>query len=181
MKETSKSILRRVHDTRFATRYFVGHGIDIGCGNDCLWEYRSLFPLMESCRAWDIGDGDAQTMPGVLNGLFDFVHSSHCLEHLPDPEAALLRWINILKPGGHLVVVVPDWHLYEHRQWPSRKNPDHKCWFTPHQLVLTLPTLSHKLLKVELLDATWRSDQGEADQTLGIGECAIEMIVRKDA
>ena len=30
MFETSKAVMRRIHDNRFATRYFVGKGIDIG-------------------------------------------------------------------------------------------------------------------------------------------------------
>jgi len=29
---TSLSMQRRAHDSRFATRYFVGHGIDVGGG-----------------------------------------------------------------------------------------------------------------------------------------------------
>ena len=52
MHETSKALMRRLHDSRFATRYFVGDGIDIGAGGDVLGQYTELFPLMRSCRAW---------------------------------------------------------------------------------------------------------------------------------
>jgi hypothetical protein len=36
MHETGKTIARRLHDARFATRYFTGDGIDIGSGPDPL-------------------------------------------------------------------------------------------------------------------------------------------------
>ncbi len=31
---TALSIQRRLHDARFASRYFVGHGLDIGGGSE---------------------------------------------------------------------------------------------------------------------------------------------------
>jgi hypothetical protein len=36
MYETSKAVMRRLHDNRFATRFLVGDGIDIGAGTDLL-------------------------------------------------------------------------------------------------------------------------------------------------
>lgn len=113
MHETSKAIARRLHDARFATRYFVGDGIDIGSGPDPLAQCHEFFPLMKSCRAWDLKDGDAQKMSGVADASFDFVHSSNCLEHLRDPREGLGHWLRILKRGGHLICVVPDEDLYE--------------------------------------------------------------------
>jgi len=53
MYELSKSIQRRLHDSNFVTRYFVGAGIDIGAGNDSLAQYRELFPLITSVRGWN--------------------------------------------------------------------------------------------------------------------------------
>ena len=35
----------------------------------------------------------------------------------------------LIKPGGHLVLVVPDEDLYEQGIWPSLFNPDHKATF----------------------------------------------------
>ncbi len=37
-------------------------------------------------------------------GGFDFVHARWILHHLPDPEAAIRRMINALRPGGWLLV-----------------------------------------------------------------------------
>jgi len=193
MHETSKSVIRRLHDSRFATRYFLGDGIDIGAGADPLGNYRSLFPGIRSCRAWDLADGDAQLLAGVPDASLDFVHSSHCLEHLRNPADGLRNWLRVLKPGGHLVMLVPDEDLYEQGVFPSTFNRDHKWTFTiakktswsPRSVSLTL-LLSEfsdaaSVLKIELLDASYVYGlDGRVDQTLTpVGECAIEVVMRK--
>jgi hypothetical protein len=38
-------------------------------------------------------------------------------------------WWALVKPGGYLVIVVPDEDLYEQGMWPSRFNTDHKATF----------------------------------------------------
>jgi uncharacterized protein YbaR (Trm112 family) len=38
----------------------------------------------------------------------DFVIGSHLLEHLPDPLGALRCWYEVLRPGGALLLLVPD-------------------------------------------------------------------------
>ncbi|MBV5346213.1 MAG: methyltransferase domain-containing protein, partial [Rhodoferax sp.] len=70
----------------------------------------------------------------------DFVHSSHCLEHMRDVREALKNWIRIVKPGGFLILTVPDEDLYEQGQWPSRFNTDHKWSFTIHKERSTMPS-----------------------------------------
>lgn len=193
MHEQSKAAKRRFSDGAFHTRYFVGKGVDIGGKPDPLEQYSGIFPRMASVRTWDLGDGDAQLMAGVADGTFDFVHSSHCLEHMRDVRAALLNWIRIVKPGGFLVVTVPDEDLYEQGQWPSRFNRDHKWSFTimkPHSalpksinVLDLLGELAH-LVEVErvvlLRDFFREALVGKSDQTLTpVAECAIEFILRK--
>ncbi len=39
---------------------------------------------------------------------FDFIVSSHNIEHLPNPVSFLIRAQNALKPGGRLYMIVPD-------------------------------------------------------------------------
>ncbi len=192
MHETSKAVMRRMRDSRYARHYFVGDGIDIGAGPDPLNHYSEFFPGMRSCRSWDLPDGDAQHMPGIANSSIDFVHSSHCLEHMVDARLAFGRWLQIVRPGGHLVVVVPDEDLYEQGHFPSRYNPDHKWTFTlskdsswsPRSISL-LPFLHGfadrcQVLKVELLNETFRYGLRDYDQTrTPVGESAIEFIVRR--
>ncbi len=192
MKECSKSIARRLADSRFARRYFVGDGVDIGGKPDPLALYAEFFPLMGSVRVWDLEDGDAQVMAGVADGHFDFVHSSHCLEHLNDARAGLATWLRVLRPGGHLIVTVPDEDLYEQGQFPSTFNLGHLWTFTIHKTrswsakSINLLDLVRELgpeaevVKLERLDSTYRYDLPRFDQTTTpVGECGIELIIRR--
>src|ERR1700693_6021229 len=62
---TSLSMQRRAHDSRFATRYFVGHGIDVGGGHDSLALFVELFPLIRNVVIYDAPQGDAQKLVNV--------------------------------------------------------------------------------------------------------------------
>lgn len=183
---------RRLRDSRYALRYFVGAGVDIGGKPDPLSLYSELFPNITSIKIWDIEDGDAQLMAGVADETFDFVFSSHCLEHLRDPKEGLRNWFRILRAGGHLVVTVPDEDMYEQGVWPSTHNRDHKSAFTVQKTrswcaasinVVDLlrelgPTAD--IRKIEAIDETFRFDLPRFDQTLTpVAECAIELVVRK--
>jgi len=147
---------------------------------------------MGSVRTWDWEDGDAQLMAGVEDCSVDFVHSSHCLEHLVDPAVGLKNWIRVLKPGGHLIVTVPDEDLYEQGIFPSTFNRDHKWTFTIFKShswsdrSLNVLDLIRDLgddvqpMRVCLLDSTYRYDLPRFDQTLTpVGECGIEFVIRK--
>jgi SAM-dependent methyltransferase len=192
MHELSKSIVRRMADPNFINHYFVGHGIDIGGAPDPLAQYTEQFSQMRSVRTWDLADGDGQKMEGIADALFDFVHSSHCLEHLHDPFEGLKNWLRIVKPGGHVIVMVPDEDLYEQGIFPSTYNLDHKWTFTIYKErswssksvnVLDLLKSLGAVADVQLLrqlTSTFRFSLKRLDQTLTpIGECAIEFVIRK--
>lgn len=51
---------------------------------------------------------DAIDLSQVGNGLYDLLLSSHCIEHIANPIAAIREWNRVLKPGGHMVLVAPD-------------------------------------------------------------------------
>lgn len=101
-----------------------GEGIDVGCGDD------PLVVESGSVRPWDIGDGDGAMLAGIADGSLDFLYSSHCLEHLEHVPTALLNWARVLRKGGRMYFVVPDYQLYEKLNWPSSFNTDHKNSFT---------------------------------------------------
>ncbi|MBM3484459.1 MAG: class I SAM-dependent methyltransferase [Alphaproteobacteria bacterium] len=192
VKECGKAVFRRMFEPSFAARYFVGRGLDVGSGDDPLASYAQFFPQVSGVASWDLEQGDAQFLQGIPDDHYDFVHSSHCLEHMVDPAIALASWFRVVRPGGHLVVVVPDEDLYEQGQWPSTFNGDHKHTFTISKtrswspvsrnlidLVLGLGPRA-EIRKLALLDATFREDLPRFDQTMTpIGESAIEVVIRK--
>jgi len=97
-----------------------GKGLDIGAGRD---------PIAPHVRVFDLEHGDAGRIDEYLDEHFDYVFSSHCLEHMVDPVDALQRWWSLVRPGGHLILVIPDENLYEQGYWPSVFNEDHKATF----------------------------------------------------
>jgi predicted SAM-dependent methyltransferase len=146
-------------------KYFAGEGIDIGAGGET---------VREGVRMWDIPDGDARYMASVADNTYDFVYSSHCLEHLTNIEESLTNWVRILKTGGYLFIVVPDWRLYEHRTWPGKFNGDHKFTFSldehvdrpdhyhiPSRLLPHLESLGVKIIETRLED--WKVDYAKLE------------------
>ncbi|MFP4521455.1 MAG: class I SAM-dependent methyltransferase [Fibrobacterota bacterium] len=113
-----------------------GKGIDIGSGKD---------PVCSSARCFDVEDGDANEITRYIDEKFDYVFSAHCLEHMKDPVSALSTWWELLQPGGHLVLIVPDEDLYEQGYWPSLFNKDHKATFTISKKKSWSP-VSHNLI-----------------------------------
>ena len=101
-----------------------GQGIDIGCGPD---------PVLPHVDRFDFEQGDANTITRYVQKQYDFVFSSHTLEHMVDRYAALGEWFALVKPGGHLIVLVPDEDLYEQGHFPSIFNTDHTSTFTIHK------------------------------------------------
>lgn len=113
-----------------------GDGIDIGAGKD---------PVFPNVRRFDIEHGDAANITKHVREDFDFVFSSHCLEHLPDPASALQEWWKLVRPDGHLFFIVPDEDLYEQGVFPSTRNADHKATFTISKRTSWSP-VSHNVL-----------------------------------
>lgn len=123
--ETSKCTARRMAQGHL--QKLVGKGLDVGAGDD------PFRPVSGECRPWDrkLGDGDASTLPGIAKDSLDYLYSSHCLEHLADPVKTLVRWTEVIRPGGYLYLVVPDFDLYEGGQ--VIRNRFHKAAFSLHR------------------------------------------------
>jgi SAM-dependent methyltransferase len=107
---------------RLVRRYCTGSGIEIGAGKD---PYGSPANTVFLDRHTDNAQGtagagivaDAAAIPRP-DATFDFVLSSHCLEHHQNTLKALNEWLRVLKPGGILFLVLPhaDRTFDRHRQ-----------------------------------------------------------------
>ena len=191
MFEQSKAAKRRFDDGNFHNRYFIGKGIDIGCGDDNLGRLRHVFRGIQDVKPWDLPDGDAQYLNGVPDNEYDFVVSSHCLEHMVDPRIALKNWIRVCKSNGYLVITIPDREMYEQGNWPSIYNTDHKVTFSMKNIaapenVYVLDFLNEccgtdaVVEKIEVIRDFYYEGYPPQDQTLHpCIESCIEIILRK--
>ena len=63
---------------------------------------------------------EAGDLHGIDANACDFVLSSHCLEHVANPLGALREWHRVTRPGGHLLLVLPDpRRTFDHRRPPT--------------------------------------------------------------
>lgn len=69
---------------------------------------------------------EAQNLEKIPNGNYDFIISSHCLEHCANPIAVIEEWKRVLKKEGVMLILVPD----------KRYTFDHKRSFTNFEHLL---------------------------------------------
>lgn len=98
--------------------YCSGYGLDIGFGGDAIHQAAIRMdlpsPYTRLGRAPVQLGGDCRDLAWWREGALDFVYSSHVLEDFPEPETVriLREWARVLKPGGHLVLLLPDQQRY---------------------------------------------------------------------
>jgi 2-polyprenyl-3-methyl-5-hydroxy-6-metoxy-1,4-benzoquinol methylase len=101
--------------------------LDVGCGGGALgsalkaagaaWVAgveRHPVPAAEARARLDLlveGDLTTAVLP-FSPGEFDYIVFADVLEHLPDPEAVVRRYLPYLAPGGRVVVSVPNMRFY---------------------------------------------------------------------
>jgi SAM-dependent methyltransferase len=91
-------------------KYCVGSGLEVGPGNNPYcplkgtvfvdkFDYADCrFKVQKIENAWELPFPDNH---------FDFLFTSHCLEHCPDTIGTLLEWCRVIRPGGRLVLILP--------------------------------------------------------------------------
>lgn len=126
---------------------FLGKsGLEIG-GPSGVFGKGGIFPVypivghLDNCNfsnttAWDVGDGhgnsfrfdqtkqdghqhigEATSLDALASNSYDFVLSSHMLEHTANPIQALTEWKRILRSNGTLVLILPNKkYTFDHRR-----------------------------------------------------------------
>jgi SAM-dependent methyltransferase len=60
---------------------------------------------------------EAADLSKIQDQSYDFLLSSHCLEHIANPIRAVKEWKRVVKPGGALMLFLPNKaHTFDHRR-----------------------------------------------------------------
>ena len=167
-------------DERFTEPMRAAKGLEIG-GPSALFRTGGLLPVYpllasldglqaeEAHALWhgDLSEGSYSTgEPGLEGRLwlgeggdlsfldtdsYDAVLSSHVLEHLANPIGALGEWLRVLRPGGHVLMVLP-----------------HKEGCADHRRVTT--SLEHMMRDAET--GTSEDDMTHADEVVALHDLA---------
>jgi SAM-dependent methyltransferase len=147
---SQRSVRRAVGD-------FTGKRIaDLGCGHEATL-VRSLLPALASATLVDLTlaadlkdhpkiDAIEGSLPEALFDLadasFDVVLCISSLEHLTEPQRTTAECRRLLRPGGVLLVNVPNWlgkrflefSAFRLRLSPAEEMDDHKMYYDPKDL-----------------------------------------------
>jgi len=103
---------RIFHKQSYIPVYAVAKRVD-GCNfsDQTVWEN-----TIRQGLTYDFGQAekgyqhiaDATDLSAIPDEKYDFILSSHSLEHIANPLKALQEWLRVLKKGGLILVIVPD-------------------------------------------------------------------------
>jgi len=123
-----------------------GRALDVGCGRGDLgvelrargWSVDGVEPAAVACavarrRGIDAHHGLLATV-ALSPASYDAVIFRHSLEHVVDPRADLAAANRLLRPGGRVIVTLPNWDSWQRRRFRDRwfplELPRHRTHFT---------------------------------------------------
>lgn len=121
------------------TPYCIGNGVDIGSGGDPVVAHAIQVELpKKEYSHYRMGDvhgvpiqwhGDCFDLP-FKNNVLDFVYSSHLIEDFSRERWIPLftEWVRVLKPGGKLVVLVPEYTRWRYAIEVLGQRPNCSHW-----------------------------------------------------
>ncbi len=145
--------------------------LDIGSGTgdflklakDNGWEAKGVEPNASARNLAKQKNLEVFETIDMLSGqTYDVITLWHVLEHLPNLELATQKIAHLLKPGGTLVVAVPNFNSYDakyyKRYWAAYDTPRHLWHFSKTSMAKIFP-LSVRLVKTKpmLFDAFYVS------------------------
>ena len=125
--------------------------LHVGCGEKPIPWAVNIDPNPSRAR-WIDYAYDVHDLP-FADETFDSVVSSHVLPSLEDVDRAMAQMIRVLKVGGHMAHVIPDW-----RYAPRRCDPRHdwqfqrQGWHGAEDFCPFVERFSDRLYVVELAD-----------------------------
>lgn len=131
-----------------------GRILDVGCGRGDLagafvsrgWEATGIEPSEVACE--EARSKGVEAIAGTISSIElepesqDVVIFNHSLEHVDDPVPALGLALRALRPGGRLLVSVPNFGNWQRRAlgaaWYPLDLPRHRVHFTPAAMRVAL-------------------------------------------
>jgi len=126
-----------------------GYTLHVGCGEKPISGAVNIDPN-PSRAPWRNHDWDVHDLPCEAES-FDTVLSSHVLPALHDIDRAMEEMIRVLRPGGVMAHVIPDW-----RYAPRRLDPrfpwdfQHQGWLGPGEFFEFIAQYDDRLRVQEL-------------------------------
>ncbi|HTE24843.1 methyltransferase domain-containing protein [Flavitalea sp.] len=92
--------------------YPIAQRVDgVNFSTDTIWEGSIKAGNPYTYAGLNLGSqyiNDATDLSSVNTGQYDYLISSHCLEHVANPIKALKEWNRVIKDGGLMVLVLPN-------------------------------------------------------------------------
>lgn len=156
MKLKSKGVCNQFYGSETAKirdkvfKYLQGPNVlDYGCGGDKVISHALGIDIRPLSHV-DVVTGSIDAVYDLRDRLqnyesnTDAVYSSHFLEHVKDDVRLVRSWIQMLKPGGFLVLYLPDDDHYD-----NKSNPEHLHVYTHKKFVSEFMSQFSELETVE--------------------------------
>jgi SAM-dependent methyltransferase len=134
LKDLINGLLHRSFKRKIFPFFQNKTGIEIGGPSKLFSSSLPLYRIAENidgcnfstCTVWEgsIGEGqkynyysgkkgyqyisEASDLKGIGSDKYDFLLASHCLEHCANSIKTVKEWLRVIKPGGCLLLVLPD-------------------------------------------------------------------------
>lgn len=113
-KRTWRSETSKCRDS--LSRFCSGDGVDVGFGGDPIVPHAICMDLKQPYAQYKRHPqhlhGSADDLHWFKNDSLDWLYSSHVLEDFADTRKVLDEWIRVVRPGGHVVLYLPDEPTY---------------------------------------------------------------------
>ena len=141
------SYLKRGHAAKYiipiAQEFCKGKGLDIGGKTDC------HFPGAQIINSEYPGMYNATHLP---NKQYDYIFSSHTLEHLPCTASTLCYWRKHLKPFGVLFLYIPHPDML---YWLPGNCKKHIHSFSPEEITTIINQSGFDVIMRSCRDSFW--------------------------
>ena len=90
--------------------------------NNTVWsKHGSAYRYIDDVRIGKVFINDATDLNTIASASYDFLFASHSLEHIANPLKALKEWVRVVKPGGSIILILPEKTMtFDHRREHSR-------------------------------------------------------------